>query len=437
MASGVFVDFRNMFSGGIFRRALNVVRRPFWNYAFLNNKSPVSIDTERLLDVYQSCPQLATVINKKGEMLANGVLKARNKASGEDIPKHWALDFMRTPNPIQSFKSFTYQYSIYFDIYQNEFIYRNLPFGRPTERPITIWNLPPEFIRVVPTGKWLDQISISGVVDRYEMYGAGSKPVRDFNTDEVLHLHEGISRTNMKSESKFIALQLHISNCIGALKTRNIFIYYGPKQIISSDAKDNFGVQKISPDERKKIEAQFNKEDYGINDSQSHTVIASSAIKVDQLSYPTKDLMLFEECEDGIEAFCGAYGIKRDILPSDKGATFENQEEAEKSTYYGTIYPCALTYCSFLEKVLNVEPEVELYMDYEHLPVLQADKLITAQGDLAETQRLSLMWKDGIISAERYAELAGEDKMTGDGVVKQTIANKITTDPNADPSAQN
>lgn len=416
MASGLFVDFRNMFSGGIFRRALNVVRRPFWNYAFLNNKSPVSIDTERLLDVYQSCPQLAIVINKKAEMLANGVLKARNKKTGVDIDNHWALGFMKNPNPIQSFKSFTYQYSIYFDIYQNEFIYRNQPFSRPTEKPSTIWNLPPELIRVVPTGKWLDQVSISGIVDRYEMYGVGSAPIRSFNTDEVLHLHEGISRTNMKSESKFIPLQLHISNCIGALKTRNIFIYYGPKQIISSDAKDNFGVQKISPDERKKIEAQFNKEDYGINDSQSHTLIASSAIKVDQLSYPTKDLMLFEECEDGIQAFCGAYGIKRDIFPSTKGATYENQAEAERSTYYGTIAQSALTYCAFLNKILNVEPDVELYLDYDHLPVLQDDLLNSAKEQMENTKAYSMMYRDGIISKEQYAGLA-KVQPDGNGII--------------------
>ena len=428
MANAPFIDFRYMF-GGIFRRALNVVKRPFYNYSFLNTKNPVVIDMERLLDVYLSCPQWAMVINKKADMLSNGKLKARNIASGEDMPNHWALKLMRTPNPSQSFKTFTYQCSIYFDIYSNSFIYRNQPFENAKSKPVTLWNLPPELIKIVPTGKWLDQTSIEGIVDKYELYGMASVPIREFTTNEVIHFHEGISKSNLKSDSKAIALQMHITNCIGALKTRNIFIYYGPKQIISNNSQDKFGVQKIADGERSKIENQFNKEDYGIDDSQSHTIISSAALKVDKLSYPTKDLMLFEECEESIQAFCGAYGIKRDIFPSTKGATFENQEEAEKSTYYGTIAQTADSYCAYLGKVLNLEDEgIELYLDYSHLPVMQNDLLVTAKTKESDIKAFSQMYRDGIISAERYAELAGEETLTGDGKLKSNKNPK--NDPN-------
>ena len=415
-----FIDFRNLFGGRIFQRALNITKRPFFNYTQLNNKTPILVDMERLLDVYMSCPQWAMVINRKAEMLSNGVLKVRKVSDKTDVPNHWALQLLKTPNPIQSFKSFTYQYSIYFDIYSNTFIYRNLPFNNPKAKPATLWNLPPELIKITPTGNWLDQIDLAGIIKQYEIVGGSSIPVRIFTPDEVIHLQEGISKSNLKADSKAVALQFHISNCIGALKTRNLFIYYGPKQLISSDSSDKFGVQKIEDKERKKIESQFNKEDYGIDDSQSHTIIASAALKVDKLSYPTKDLMLFEECEDAVNAFCGAHGMKRDLFPSDKGATFENQAEAEKSTYYSTISNAAETYCAYLSKTVNLEDDVELWMDYSHLPVLQADKLITANGDLFEVQKLDILFKSGIISAERYAELAGEDKLTGDGKVKQT-----------------
>lgn len=426
MASSNFIDFRYMF-GGIFRRALNVVKRPFYNYSF-NAKNPVTVDTERLLDVYQSCPQWAMVINKKAEMLANGILKARKISDKTEITDHWAVKFLRTPNPVQSFKSFTYQYQIYFDIYANTFTYRNQPFNNPTSKPAAIWNLPPELMKIVPTGKWLDQTKIEGIIEKYELYGVAASPIRDFTTDQVIHLNEGVSRSYIKSDSKAIALQMHITNCIGALKTRNIFIYYGPKQIISNDAQDKYGVQKMADPERKKVESQFNKEDYGIDDSQSHTIISSAALKVDKLSYPTKDLMLFEECEDSVQAFCGAYGMKRDIFPSTTGATFENQAEAEKSTYYSTISPAADTYCAYLGKILNLEEEeVELYLDYAHLPVMQNDLLDTAKEKGESVKVYSQMLHDGVISHERYAELMGEEKVTGSKEIIKQNNNPNTT----------
>ncbi len=419
-----FIDFRNLFGGRIFRRALNVTKRPFFNYSLLNSKNPVTVDTEQLMDVYFSCPQWATVINRKAEMLSNGVLKARKISDKKkEVTDHWAVKFLRSPNPVQSFESFTYQYSVYFDIYSNAFTYRNQPFDNPKSKPAALWNLPPELIQVVPTGKWLDQTKIEGIVEKYEMYGVSGTVVKPFTTSQVIHLHKGISKSNLKSESKAIALQMHIANCIGALKTRNIFIYYGPKQIISNDSQDKYGVQKMDEKERKKVESQFNKEDYGIDDSQSHTIISSAALKVDKLSYPTKELMLFEECEEGFQAFCGAYGMKRDLFPSTAGATYENQTEAEKSTYYGSISQAAATYCAYLGKLLNLEDEdIELYLDYSHLPVMQNDLLDSAKEKGESVQTYSQMLHDGVISHERYAELMGEEKVTGNKTItpKQT-----------------
>src|ERR1035437_4938277 len=400
-----FIDFRHLFGGGIFRRALNVIKRPFYNWSFLGSKNPVLVDMEQLHDVYQSCHEWSMVINKKAEMLSNGILKARNISTQKDVENHWSVQFLRVPNPSQSFKNFTVQWSVYFDVFANTFVYRNQPFENPKAKPVSLWNMPPELIKITPTGKWLDQTNINGIVQNYELYGMAQIAIRTFTTDQIIHLHEGISKSSLKSDSKAISLQKHIANCIGSLETRNRFIYYGPKLLISNNASDKFGVQKMDKEERQKAERAFEKDDYGIDPSQSQTIVSSAALKVDKLQYPTKELMLFEENEVGLQAFCGAYGIKRDIFPSTTGSTFTNQAEAEKSTYYGTIAQAAQTYCAYLGKILNLEDEgIELYLDYSHLPVMQDDLLNAAKEKMENTKAFDTWFRSGIISAERYAE---------------------------------
>jgi hypothetical protein len=436
MADNIFYSMTsslgNLF-GGIFRRALNITRRPWLQNLLMNSKSPVLVDMENLLQVYQSCPYLATVINRKADMLASGVLKVRNKKTKVEVEDHWALDFMKKPNPLQKFKEFTRQYSIYSDIYANAFVYRNM--GVATKKVKVLWNLPPQYMQVKPTGKWIDQFELSGIVEGYQYYlngvNANQGALKTFTTDEVIHTSSGISETPLVANSKLIALQHPISNIIGALKTRNIFIYYGPKMILSNQGKDDGGAIPLDPNERERIEKAVNQDHYGIQDNQSHMVITNAAMQVQMMTYPTKDLMLFEEIEEDFGAICGAFGMDRDIFPSVKGATFENKKNGEVATFQNTIEPAACSYTEMLTDWVVLEEQNEFYMDYSDLPIMQEDKVSAGKAYYSDIQALSLLFHDGIISPDTYAEEA-EIEMTGDGVIKQSSAKApAATDPNA------
>lgn len=396
--------------GGIFTRALRVTQRNLWQNVFMGNRQAVVTDMNNLLEVYQSCPYLAIVINKKAEMLSNGVLKVRNRKDGKEVEKHWVLEFLKNPNPLQKFKEFTKQYSIYSDIYANAYVYRNVPTS--ISKPKVLWNLPPEYMKVITTGKWLDQWEIEGIIEKYELQYGGV--LRNFSTKEVKHVSSGISKNNIITDSKFIALQHPISNMIGALKTRNIFIYYGPKIILSNQAKDADGGLPMKEGERKRIQKEVNQGHYGIEDSQSHMVITEAALTSTMLSYPTKDLMLFEEIEEDFGAICGAYGMDRDIFPSIKGATNENKKQGEIATYQSTIEACAKSFTEMLEDWLMVEQEVELYMDFSHLSIMQEDKEKEAREKKIKIDGLQILLDKGIITNEQFAlelglQYAGDD----------------------------
>lgn len=358
--------------GGIFSRALNATKRQTWRTYYNDKRSPVLVDMNNLIDVYNACPHLQIVINKKAEMLSNGILKLRKKEDKTTIEKHWALDLMKNPNALQPQKEFIYEFSIYFDIYSNAFVYRNAPFSG--SKPVTLFNLPPALMKIIPTGKWLDQTDLKGIIERYEMLGLDGGIARQFTPDDVMHINSGISKSILLAESKLIGLQLPISNIIGALKTRNLFIYHGPKNLVSSKSSDGEGGIPLGKEEKKRVEDTFNKVDYGISDHQSHTVVTNSSLTVEKMSYPTKDMMLFEEVEDDFAAICGAFGMDRDLFPSTKGATFENKKQGEQTTYQSTISTTSQSFCNFLDTLLNLEAEgIESYMDYSHLAVMQED----------------------------------------------------------------
>lgn len=425
-------NFRDFFSdsrwGGIFSKPLSLGNNNFWENAILNQKSATIIDWNNLLSVYQMCSPLQEVLSKKAEMLSNGELKLRKKSDKKKfIDKHWSLDLLKNPNPLQSQREFIYEWSLYNDIYSNNFIYANRPF--PTSAPKTLTNLPSGYMQINKTGKWLDQSTLAGMIESYELRNFGMVVSRKFTTDEVKHTNNGISKDVFKSDSKMIALQMPISNIIAAYKTRNNLITENAGiTIISSESKDSMGSIPMTEEGKKRVDGSF-KNDYGLRDDQMRKIITASALKVTPVIFPVKDMLLFEEVEEGLQQICGTYGVDRDVLPSSKGATFENKKAGEISTYTGVIQTTADSFCNFLDMLLlSNENDIEFYLDYSHLYCMQEDQLNAGKTTFYEAQAMQLLYQNGIIDAQTFADFCEVD-FTGDGIVK-------TAAPLADPTKE-
>lgn len=412
--------------GGIFSKPLALGNRNFWENAILNQKSATIIDWNNLLSVYQMCSPLQEVLLKKAEMLSNGELRLRKKSDKKKfINKHWSLDLLKNPNPLQSQREFIYEWSLYNDIYSNNFIYANRPF--PTSAPKTLINLPSGCMQINKTGKWLDQVELSGMIESYELRNFGMVVSRLFTTDEVKHTNNGISKDVFKSDSKMIGLQMPISNIIAAYKTRNNLITENAGiTIISADSKDSMGSIKLGDEERKRVDKDF-RETHGLRDDQMHKIITSSPLKITPLIFPVRDMMLFEEIEDDLQQICGTYGVDRDVLPSSKGATFENKKAGEISTYTGVIQTTANSFCNFLDMILlSGENDIEFFMDYSHLYCMQEDQLNAGKTTFYEAQAMQILFNMGIVDAQAFADYCEVD-FTGDGIIKTGVA--PPTDP--------
>ncbi|CAB4165058.1 Bacteriophage/Gene transfer agent portal protein [uncultured Caudovirales phage] len=410
----IFYNLGTFGMGGRFTRALQISGQNIWNNQMLSPRVPVFIDMNNLFDVYSNCPPLQMVISKKAEMVSNGKLKLRKKSDPEtEIDKHWALDLMKNPNPLQPFREWLYEFNLYFSIYANNFIYAAKPFKN--SKPRIIWNLPSGNMKIIPTGKWLDQDQLSGIIDKYELWGI-NEVSRTFTTDEVKHINSGLSKSIVKADSKMIGLTMPISNAISAYKTRNCLINEnaGITIISSAAGRDGDGAVPYNPTEQERFNDDF-KNTNGLIDSQSRKIFSKSPVTITPLSFPTQQMLLFEEVEDALQEICGTYGMDRNVLPSTKGGTYENTKQGIIETYNGVVRTEASSICNFLDTLLLGDEDAEFYLSYDHISVLREDELKEAQEDKLEVETLSIMYRDGIISKEQYAELA-EVEADGTGI---------------------
>jgi phage portal protein BeeE len=393
----------------MFRRWLND-NPPFYpafTSFILNRKTPILIDTEDLMSVYLCIPHLRNVIDKKAEMFKNMELRVRNTRTGELEEDNEILALLKQPNVLQIQEQFFEQYSILKDIYANAFIY--LLRGSSLSDPVALWNLPAGEMEIIPTGKIFQQTELKNIIEKFQLtYSDGDK--KEFPIEDVIYIAQGASNRYYVGESKILSLRLPISNIEGALKTRNVIINdKGAIGILSSQGKDSDGGIPLDAKEKERLEKHYRSK-YGLGDDQNKIIMTTADVKWNPISYPTKDLLLFEEIEDDFAAICGAYGMARDIFPSTKGATFENQKQAYVQTYQNTIQPEADLLMRMLSDRLGLTDQgLKLEADYSWLPVMQADKQSEEAANKSKAETLSIMLKDGVITKEQYAQQFGVD----------------------------
>ena len=371
-----------------------------------NNKTPVWIDYgQDYLKAVSDCPHLNVVVNRVADMLANGQWKCVEVGDEEkEIKNDEAVRLLNKPNPLQRGNEFLRQYAWNYCVYATEPIYKNTGMkGIGSGKIQALWNLPLWQAQIIPTGKLYDQVSLDAIIEGVRVWYTGQQIT--YNINDLIFNAQNIQQ-NLIGLSRIPALNKPISNIVGALQTRNIIIHdKGVIGILSATGKDDgSGVLPLNSNERLNIEQQF-RADTDIYGDRSKVKISTANIKWNPMSYPVKDLMLFEEIEDDFAVIIGAYGLHRDIFPSVKGATFENQNEAVKSSYQNGIQPIADDLAMVMTEAFGYEGTgKKLILDFSWLPIMKEDELSEAQAKQTETMRRSQLYKDNIITREQYAE---------------------------------
>lgn len=396
--------FRKLFGGNSYLGAFSQ------STFMLNRGVPILVDMENLMGVYLMVPHLRSVIDRRAEMFSNADVYVVN-SEGERVENHPIEALLRNPNPLQTQEQYMCQWAIYEGIYSQCFEYKFKLMAGFRPGPKCLWNLPPSNMRVIPTGKVWEQTTIEGIVEKYVMMNAESGTMeRTFETKDIILTTTGVSNQYIVGSSRLLTLEKALNNIVGALRTRGAIIFdRGALGILSSHGKDaSGGGIPLDPKEKERIEKQY-PTDYGIQDGQIRTLVTNAALNYQPMTFPTKDLMLFEEIEDSFQSILGTFSMARDLFPSTKGATFENSKEAVRMTYQNCIQPLADSYCRSREQDPDIKPLLkageQLVASYEHLPAMQENKKESAEANKIVVDSIKLMVDSNMVSPAQAAQL--------------------------------
>jgi phage portal protein BeeE len=168
---------------------------------------------------------------------------------------------------------------------------------------------------------------------------------------------------------------MELSNIRSAKQFRNVIMTKrGALGLLVNQSSDSVGSISLESDERESMEKQF-KDSYGIEDDQMQTVITGANMRYEAMSYPTKDLMLFEEVNENFNRIIDTYGMNVNLFSKTKGSTFENLSQGLKQAYQSTIIPRAEEVAMNKTEEMGMDGKTQwLEIDYSKIPVLQENE---------------------------------------------------------------
>lgn len=394
---------------------------------------------EDYLRAYNECPPLKAIIGKRAKAFNNGKIELLDD-DGDYATGSYAdriTRALKNPNPLQTQKQYFSQQNHYIDIFGYCPVLVIRPSGMPDEIT-SIWNIPPWLFDLDYTGKWLNQKDVAEIYKRFYILWNGQKIELDYDAVTLI-FDDGIGTdcdTNLTiPDSRLKAEEYPVSNIIAAFKSRNTLITKrGAIGILSNDKGDAAGFIPLTDKEKNQVHADFSR--YGIVGQPFQVIITDAALKWQQMGFPTKDLLLFEEVEADINALCDAYDWPVELMARDKGVTFANKNEAKKYAYENAIVPESEARMEqFQNAIIDPDSGITLHADFSHLPILQEDDKHKAEARRALNEALRIEYDAGLITRNDWREALGHDRIgTQEFNLYKTMSNETAT--SEDPAAE-
>jgi len=287
-------------------------------------------------------------------------------------------------------------------IYGNNYEYVNRAFS--TADPSTLFNLPPAQIEMLISGKIYKQTKIDEIILGYKLITGIT--IEPFETKDINHTRVVNGKNPVKGESPMIPLHMPISNIRAAYGFRNVIITKkGALGILSNHAKDSSGAIPLSQIERERLEKEYQRA-YGLGEKQSQVIMTNSSLNWQPMTYPTKDLMLFEEVDSNFRTIIDQYGLNDNLFSQGKGATYENMAEGLRQAYQSTIIPEAEELSLNRTMLFGLEKKGEfLELDYSRIPILQENEKEKSEILEKKANALNILSQLGTYSAQELKDI--------------------------------
>lgn len=385
------------------------------------------------LAAYNLCFPLKSLIGKRSKAFNSGIIQAINPNTKKEVKSGRAAQLrklIRKPNVLQIESQFQAQQNTYVDIFGYCPVLKIRPSGMP-DQISALWNIPPWLFDIDYTRKWLMQNRISGIYKNYYIEWEGER-IEIPHRDLFFVFDDGIGTQNDTNltipDSRLVGADYVVSNIIASMKSRNtLLVKRGAIGILSNEAKDiDLGSIPFKKGTKEALQDDFKQ--YGLTGQAFQVIITDANVKWQQMGFPTKELLMFEEVDANTGHLCDLYGTPSILMTTAKVGTYENQNQARKDFIENTIIPES---ASRMEQFSNgivfdvpfgEVPETEvpeserlaIVRDYSKLSILQEDTLKAAQAQKMLDDALLIEYKAGLITKNDWREKQGMERITDD-----------------------
>ena len=394
------------------------------NYLMTGSRVITSTATvQNQAKAYNSCPPVAAIVNRKAKAFINAkwwlLDKDGNEPKGAGTKELYKL--MGRPNVMQSWRAFLMQAKIFEQTFGEVFIYAVRPEGMKTIK--ALWVIPNWMIEPKAGKIYFNATARNDVVQYYDLHTNGYSVQID--TEDIFH-HKDISLNSdnlISGQSRLVSLQDPVSNIIASYEARNVLITRrGAIGILSNEGKDSIGTTPLLPGEKEDLQEDFKK--YGVTRGQLQVIISNAGLKWQSMTFPTKDLMLFEEIEDDVRQIADNYDYPMHLLGFKGGTTFSNMNEAKKSLYQDAIMPEAELFAEGLNDFINPDPSFTIQAFYDHLDIFQQSQKDVAAALKIKNEGMKVAYAMGVVTLEEWRTAIDYDPTIFNG---KTFYNGNTT----------
>lgn len=365
--------------------------------------SPVWVSTTDKFALYYEIPELHAVINRYAKMVASAnPILVNDKGEVQKNNGNSIFKLIDRPSAMQSWGTMMYMIAVNKCVTNNALIYAPKgTFGALQLLPLAFNN-----VKIVPTGKTLISAETGSFIEKFQIPTSVVDSYQDFLPEEVIYLTEpdGINLFNTKS--KIDSLKYPLSNLKKQYEKRNVLLVnLFSLGILSSENKDGISAMPLEPKDIKQMRDDMKRRHDG------EIIITDKSVKFNPMTFPTKDLMLFEEMTADKLAIIDEFGLNQHMFgqgEGGKGSTFSNVEMGERQAYNSTIIPDTEIIYDEFTKQLGLDREgLYLVPDFSHISVLKADEKYTAEAMAKRAEAVAKINELTPLSQDEMRKLLG------------------------------
>ena len=358
----------------------------------------ITITNDNAYNIMKTTSELDAVIGRRGRMLSTGRwVHEKSDSNGKItvVPNSEYVRLLENPNPLMKGNDLLMQYNENLCLYGNNYEYILRAFTNSI--PSGLSNLQVNTVEMKTTGKTYKQSRIEDIIEYYTIISGSDRDRVEPN--EINHTRIVNSNNPLVGESPLKALYMDISNIRAAKKFRNVIMTKeGALGILSNKTSDAIGATTVTDKDREQFDKAYTS-GFGLEDGKKRVIITDANLKWEATSFPTKQMMLFEEVDAGTAKIIDAFGLDENIFST--RATYENKVQALRGVYQTTIIPMSEEISMNRTEIFGLDGKKEwLRLDYSHIPVMQENILEKASVKKTKADTVSTLVGSGMTLPE-------------------------------------